>query len=139
MDCHLVSVKVGIESSTCERMQLDSFALNQLRLESLNTKTVKRRGTVEQYRMTLHHILENIPDDWLTAVNNLLSTLYCLNYAAFYQLADNEGLVKFGCHKFRQATLSHLQFWTYDNYRTGRIVDTLTKEVLTETSLFSFQ
>ena len=32
-----------------------------------------------------------------------------------------------------------LQFRTNNNNRTGRIVNTFTKQVLTETSLFTFQ
>ena len=37
VDSHLVTIKVSVKGSTCQRMQLDSLTLNQLRLESLDT------------------------------------------------------------------------------------------------------
>src|SRR4030095_12140313 len=44
---HLVTVKVGVESSTHKRMNLDRFAFNQHRLECLNTQTVERWSSVQ--------------------------------------------------------------------------------------------
>ena len=37
VDCHLVTVEVGVESLTCQRMQLNSLALHQDRLERLDS------------------------------------------------------------------------------------------------------
>ncbi len=37
MDCHLIAVKVRVESGADQRVQLDGIALNQYRLEGLNT------------------------------------------------------------------------------------------------------
>ena len=100
VNSHLVTVEVGIERRTCQRVQLNSFSFDHLRLESLNTQTVKCRRTVQQYRMTLHYVFS---------------------------------------HQFRNTAFTHLQFRTYDDNRTGRIVNTLTQQVLTETSLLTFQ
>ena len=36
MNCHLVTVEIGIECCTDQRMYLDSFAFNQDRFESLD-------------------------------------------------------------------------------------------------------
>ena len=41
-----------------------------------------------------------------------------------------------GCGK---STFMKIQFRTYNNHRTSGIIHTFTKQVLTETSLFSFK
>ena len=120
-------------------MQLDSLTLDHLRLECLDTETVKCRGTVQHNRMTLHHILQNIPDNWLTTINNLLGTLDSLYDTTLNQLTDDEWFVKLCSHQLRKTALAHLQLRTYNDYRTSRVVNTLTQQVLTETSLLTLQ
>ena len=78
VDSHLVAVEVGVESRTCQRVQLNSLTLDELRLEGLDTQTVQRRSTVEEHGVALHHILQDVPDDGLTAVDNLLGRLHGL-------------------------------------------------------------
>ena len=136
---HLVTVEVGVERSTCQRVQLDSLTFNHVRLECLDTETVQCRCTVEQYRVTLHDMFEDIEHDSFLAVYNLLGTLYGLHNTAFNQLTDDERLVKFGSHELRNTTFTHLQFRTYNDYRTCRVVHTLTQQVLTETTLLTLQ
>ena len=46
---------------------------------------------------------------------------------------------KLNCHLFWQTALINLKFRSYDDYRTSGIVNTLTKKVLTKTSLFTFK
>ena len=118
VNSHLVTVEVGVERSTCKRVELDGFTLDKLRLERLDTETVKCRGTVEHDGMTLHYVLEDVPDNRLTAVNDLLGALYCLHDTALDELADDERLVKLGCHKLRQTALAHLELRTNDDNRT---------------------
>ena len=139
VDSHLVAVEVGVERRTCQRMELDGLTLYELRLECLYTETVKCRRTVEEHGMTLHHILENIPDDGLATVDNLLCALDRFHDAALDELAYDERLVKLGCHEFRKTALAHFKLRTDNDDRTCGIVDTLTEKVLTETSLFSFE
>ena len=119
MHGHLVAVEVGIERRTCQGMQLDGLALNHLGLEGLNAETVQRRGTVQQDRMSLHNVLENIPDHRLTAVNNLLCALHRLHNAAFDELADDERLVELCCHQLGNTALAHLQLGTDHDDGTG--------------------
>ena len=116
VNSHLVTIEVSIERCTCQWMQLNSFTFNKFRLERLNTKTVKCRGTVQHNWVTLHYILKDIPNYRLTTVYNLLSTLYSLHNTALNELTNNEWLVKFCCHQLRQTALTHLQLWTNDNY-----------------------
>ena len=139
MDCHLVAVEVGIESGTSQWVQLNSFAFYQLWLESLNTQTVKRRGTVQKNGMTFHHILQDVPNNWFATVYNLLGTLYGLDDATLNEFTDDKRLIKFSSHQLRQTALAHLQLRADNNDRTCRIVNTLSEQVLTETSLLSFK
>ena len=139
VNSHLVTIEVGIERCTCQWVQLDSLTLDHLRLECLDTETVKCRGTVQHNRMTLHHILQNIPDNWLTTINNLLGTLDSLYDTTLNQLTDDEWFVKLCSHQLWKTALAHLQLRTYNDYRTSRVVNTLTQQVLTETSLLTLQ
>ena len=139
MDSHLVSVEVGIERRTCQRVELNSLTLDKFRLESLNTKTVKCRGTVEHHGMTLHHILEDIPDNGLATVNNLLRALDGLDDTALDELTYDKRFVELGSHQFRQTALTHLQLRTYNDYRTCRVVNTLTEKVLAESSCLTLE
>ena len=139
MDGHLVTVEVGVEGGTCQRVELDGLTLDHLGLECLDTETVKCRGSVEQHGVTLHHILEDVPYNGFLAVDNLLGRLDGLDDAALDEFADDEGFVKLGGHVFGKTALMHLQLGAYDDYRTGGVVDTLTEEVLTETSLLTLE
>ena len=89
--------------------------------------------------MSFHYVFQNIPDHRFLTIYNLLCRFHCLNDTTFNELTDNKRLIKFGSHQFRNTALTHLQFRTNDNYRTCRVVNTFTQQVLTETSLFTFQ
>ena len=136
---HLVTVEVGVEGGTCQRVELDGLTFDHLGLEGLDAETVKRRGTVEEHGVTLHHIFENVPDDGLAAVDNFLGALDGLDDAALDELADDERLVELGSHEFGQTALTHLQFRADNDDGTCGIVDTLTKKVLAETALLTLQ
>ncbi|SPX09592.1 Uncharacterised protein [Escherichia coli] len=47
------------------------------------------------------------------------------------------GLNSLQCHFLRQTALMQTQVWTYGDYRTTGVVNTLTEQVLTETTLFT--
>ena len=119
VDSHLVTVAVGVERSTCQRVELDGFALDELGLEGLDTQTVQCRSTVEEHGVTLHDILEDVPDDGLTTVYNLLGALDSLDDATLDELADDEWFVELGSHQLGQTALSHLELRTDNNNRTG--------------------
>ena len=72
MDSHLVTIEVGVESRTGERVELDGLSFNHPRLEGLDTESVEGRCTVEEHWMTLHHVLEYVPNYRILAVNDLL-------------------------------------------------------------------
>ena len=53
--------------------------------------------------------------------------------------ANYEWLKEFEGHLLWQTTLVDAKFWTYNNNRTTRVVDTLTKKVLAETTLLTLK
>ncbi|HEX2138473.1 MAG TPA: hypothetical protein VHG33_02055, partial [Woeseiaceae bacterium] len=55
---HLVAVEVRVEGSADQRMQLDCLALDEGRLERLNTEAMQRRRAVEHHRMLADHLVE---------------------------------------------------------------------------------
>ena len=118
VDSHLVAIEVGVERCTSQWVKLDSLTLDELRLESLYTKAVERRSTVEEHRVSLHYILQDVPNNWFATVYNLLGTLHSLHNTTLDELTNNEWLVKFGCHKLRKTAFAHLQFRTYNDNRT---------------------
>ena len=69
---HLVTIEVGVETGAGQRVQLNSLTLDHLRLERQYTMTVQCRCTVEQYGVTFHHMLQDLKDNRITAVDDLL-------------------------------------------------------------------
>ena len=139
MDCHLVTVEVGVISGTYQRMQLNSTALGQNRLKGLNAQSVQSRCTVQEYGMLFNNILQNIPNLGLSTLNLAFCALDVGSNPASNQALHNEGLEQLQCHFLGQAALMHFQFRAYYDYGTARIVNTFTQKVLTETTLLALQ
>ena len=139
MDSHLVAIEVGVEAGTGQRMELYSLTLDHLRLERQDTMTVQCRSTVEEHRMSLHYVFENLVDLRITTVNDFLGRLNGLYLSALEELTDDKRLVELSRHLFRQTALVHLKLRTYDDNGTGGIVHTFTEEVLTETTLLTLE
>ena len=57
--CHLVSIEVGIECMTYERMELDCLSVHKDRLKGLDSKSMERRCSVEHDRMLLDNLVED--------------------------------------------------------------------------------
>ena len=139
MDCHLVTVEVGIEAGTHQRVQTDGFTLNKFGLEGLDTQTVQGRSTVEHDGMAFQDILKDFPHHGVLAVHNAFGRLDGLDQAAFEEFANDKGFEELGGHVLRQTALVHLEFGAHDDDGTTGIVDTFTKEVLTEATLLTLQ
>ena len=110
---HLVTVKVSVECCTCERVQLNGLAFDQLGLERLDTQTVQRWCTVEQYRVSLHDVFKDVPNDRVLGVDDFLRGLHRFDDAALNHLADDERLVQLGGHVLRQSAFVKLQVRPY--------------------------
>ena len=72
VNSHLVTVEVGVECGTYERVQLDGLSFDKFRLEGLDAQSVKSGGTVKHYRVSLENVLEDIPYHRVLAINNFL-------------------------------------------------------------------
>ena len=134
---HLVAVEVGVVRGADQRVQLNSLTFDQYRFKRLDTQTVKGRRTVQENRVFTDYFSENVPNLWQFALNHFLGSFNGSRETAHFQLAKNERLEQLKCHFFRQTALVQTQGRTYGNYRTTRVVNTLTEQVLTETTLLT--
>ena len=118
-------------------MQLDGLALYQDRLKGLDTQSVQGRGTVQHNRMLFDNILQHIPYLRLQSLYHLLGILYIVGGSVGNQLLHNKGLKQLNGHFLRKAALVYLKFRSNHDNGTSGIVHTLSKQVLTETSLLT--
>ena len=58
---HLVTVEVGVESLADQRVQHDGVALDQHRLKGLDAHAVKGGGTVQEHRMLVDDLFQDVP------------------------------------------------------------------------------
>ena len=105
MNSHLVTVKVGVKSSTDQWVQLDRLAFDKDRLESLDAETVQGRCTVEHDRVFLDNILKDVPNFGALALDQLLGTLDRGAKAMFFKLVVNKGFEQLKRHLLRQTAL----------------------------------
>jgi len=138
VNSHLVTIEVGVICRTNQRVQLDSFTFDQDWLKCLNTQTVQGWCTVQQYRVFADHFVQDIPNDSFFTLNHFLSGFDGGGESSQLQLAVDERFEQLQCHFLRQTALMQTQVWTYGDYRTTGVVNTLTEQVLTETTLFTF-
>ena len=139
MNSHLVTVEVGVEGRTNERMQLDGLTFNQGRLERLNTKTVKGRCAVQHDRVFTDNLFKDIPNFGTLFFHHTLCSFDGGCHPVQFQLRVNERLEQFERHFLWQAALMEFQVRTHGNHRTTGIVDAFTQKVLTETTLLTFK
>ncbi|OIQ76048.1 hypothetical protein GALL_422760 [mine drainage metagenome] len=109
MNRHLVTVKVGIESRTNQRMQLNGFALDQDRLKGLNAQAVQGWRTVEHDRVLFDDFFENVPHHWRTGFNLFFGRLDGGGNTHGLQARKNERLEQFQRHQLGQTTLMQLE------------------------------
>ena len=140
-DCYMNPImrKSKMTPDSKMRMQLYSLTLYQNRLERLYTESVKGRGTVEHYRMFLDDSFEHVPYLRSYFLDHSLGTLDIVSVAVFHELLHDERLEQFERHLLRQTALIEFQLRSYYDYRTSRVVYTLSEKVLSESSLFSLE
>ena len=138
VNSHLVTIEVGVIGRTNQRVQLDRFTFDQDWLKCLDTQTVQSWCTVQQYRVFADHFVQDIPNDSFFTLNHFLSGFDGGGQATQFQLAVDERFEQLQSHFLRQTALMQTQVWTYGDYRTTGVVNTLTEQVLTETTLLTF-
>ena len=139
VDRHLVTVEVGVEGCADERVKLDGLAFDEHRFEGLNAQAMEGGRPVQQNRVLLDDVLQDVPDLGLLLLDHLLRRLDGSDIALLFQLVVDEGLEEFEGHDLRQAALVKLELRPDNDHGAARVVDALTEEVLPETALLSLQ
>src|SRR5665647_1122212 len=142
---HLVTVEVGVEGRTDQRVDLDGLALDELRLEGLDAEAVQRRRTVEQNRVFGDDLFEDVPHVAIAFVvsasplDHALGALDVLSVVEVDQPLHHERFEELQGHLLGQTTLVQLQLRTDDDDRTAGVVDALAEEVLAEATLLALE
>ena len=137
--CHLIAVEIGVECGADQRVNLDGLAFHQYRLKSLNAEAVKRRRAIQQHRMVLNHLFQDVPHDGLLLLHHFLGLLDGGAVSGLLQTVIDERLEQFQRHLLGQAALVQLEVGTHHDDRTSGIVHALAQQVLTEAALLAFQ
>ena len=136
---HLVAVEVGVEGRADERVDLDGAAFDQDRLEGLDAQAVQRRRAVEQHRVVLDDLFEDVPDLGPHALDDALGALDVVRQALLDQLAHHERLEQLERHALGQTALVQLQRRADHDDRAARVVDALAQQVLAEAALLALE
>ena len=139
MDCHLVSVEVGVEGMTDKRMELEGLSVDKHRLEGLDSKPVQRRCSVEHDGVLLDHFVQDRPDFAGLGLYEGLGLLDVAGQVVLDKLLDQERLEELESHLGGNSALVHPELRTDDDNRTSAVVDTLSEQVLSETALLTLE
>ena len=108
MDGHLVAVEVGVERRAHQRVDLQRLALDEHRLEGLDAEAVQRRRPVEQHRVLLDDVLEDVPHLRAAALDHPLGGLDVLRQLEVDEALHDERLEQLERHQLGQAALVQL-------------------------------
>ena len=98
---------------------------------------VQRRGAVQQHRVVLDDLLEDVPDLVVLALEHLLRRLDRVGVAQFLEPTDDERLVQFERDLLRQPALVEPEVGADHDHRPGRVIHPLAQEVLAEPTLLA--
>ena len=99
---------------------------------------MKRRSSVQKNRMVFCNFFKNIPNLCIASFKHSscrFKRRIFLRYKFFY----DKWLKKFQSHILWKPTLIKFQVRTNDNNASSRIINSFSKQVLSETSLLSFK
>ena len=136
---HLVTVEVGVERGTHERVQLDGLTLDELRLEGLDAQAVQGGCAVQQHGVLADDLLEHVPDLRAAALDHALGALDVLGVVQVDQALHHERLEQLQRHLLGQTTLVQLELRADDDDRTAGVVDALAEQVLAEPTLLALE
>nr|VTP02524.1 hypothetical protein BIN_B_03507 [Mycobacterium kansasii] len=136
---HLVTVEVGVERLTHQRVQLNRLALDQHRLERLDTEPVQGWRAVQQHRVLGDDLLQHIPHLGTLTFHHPLGALDVLGVVEIDQTLHHERLEQLQRHQLGQTALVQLELRTDHDNGPARVVDTLAEQVLPEPALLALQ
>ena len=88
---------------------------------------------------TFDYLIKRIPNFFSFFFDNLFCVLHVVRHLLFDKFTDNKRTEENESKSLWKSTLIHLEFWSYDDYGTSRVVYSLSEKVLTETSLFPLE
>src|SRR5581483_4457028 len=122
-----------------QRVNLDGFAFHQHRLKRLNAQAVQSWSAVQQNRVVLNHLFEDVPNDGFLLLHHFLGLLDCGAVAGLLEPVVNERLEQLQGHLLGQTALVQLEFRSDHDDRTARVIHALAEQVLTEAALLALQ
>ena len=125
MNRHLVAVEVRIESCGHQRVKLNCAALDEHRLESLDTQTMQCWRAVEHHRAVLNHLFQHFPDFGTVALDKAARSLNIGSVIMADQSCNHKWSEELERHRFWQSALVQLERRTHNDHRTARVVDAL--------------
>src|SRR5581483_4606298 len=99
---HLVAVEVGVERRADERMNLDRFAFDEHRLESLDAEAMERRSAVEKNGMLANHFFERVPNFVRLQLDHFFGCLDRADETLLLETVVDERLEQLEGHLLRQ-------------------------------------
>src|ERR687897_919044 len=120
-------------------MDLDGLALDEHRLERLDTQTVERRRAVQEDRVFLDDLLEHIPYGGTCPLDHPLRTLDVLRETLVDEPLHDERLEQLEGHLLGQPALVQPELRADNDDRTARVVHALSEQVLAEPPLLSLE
>ena len=139
MHGHLVAIKVRVVRGANQRMNPNRLAFDQHRLKGLYRKTVQRGSAVQQHRMPLGYLLQNIPHLGCLALNQFLGRAHRVHIAELLEAPNDERLEQHKRHLLGQTALMQLQLGTNDDHRATGVIHTFAEEVLAETTALALK
>ena len=100
---------------------------------------MQRRGAVQQHRVILDDLFEDVPNLRPHALHDPLGALDVVGVVALHQLPHHERLEQLQRHPLRQAALVQLQVRADHDDRAARVVHALAQQVLAEPPLLALQ
>ena len=91
VDRHLIAIEVCVERRAYQRVELDRLAVDELGLEGLDAQAVQSRSSVQEDRVLLNHLGEDVPDLGVLLLDHLLRGLDRGHVAALFELRVDEG------------------------------------------------
>jgi len=105
MNSHLVPVEVRIKRRTNQRVNLNGFPFDQNRLKGLDSQTMQRGSSIQQDRMFIDDLLQDIPDDGMFRFHHFLGTLDGGRILQRFKSIVDKGFKQFKRHFLRQSAL----------------------------------
>src|SRR5215204_1166221 len=136
---HLVAVEVRVEGGTDEWVDLDSLALHEHGLERLDAEAVERRRAVQEHRVLLDDVLQDVPNLGTEPFDHLLGAADVRRQGPINEDLHHERLEELDGHQAWEAALVHLQARADHDDRPAGVVHALAEQVLTEPALLALE